>query len=421
MDIYIIAISFIIPFFILLIIIEEYIAYRKNIKINRAADIISSLSSGITNVTRDGAKLGFILISYSWLVEHITIYKLEPLWLAITIAFIIEDFAGYWFHRMNHRINFFWNRHVIHHSSEEFNLACALRQSISDNIKFHAILFIPAALLGIPATLFAIISPIHLFMQFWYHTQLIDKMGFLEKILVTPSHHRVHHAINEEYLDKNYSQIFIVWDKLFGTFQEENKLNPPIYGIIRPASTWNPIVINFKHLFQILKDAYRAENFKDKIKIWFMPTGWRPDSVKNNFNIEYIEDPHNLKKYDTNNSVKILIWSWIQLFFSGFIMFLILLNTSIISQFLTIFLCLFLFLHISSYTFLLDENKWALIMEFSKFIIITLLLLYQNKIMNLFILKINLSTIWFYSLISLIVTCYFWIKEINQKNKLKFV
>ena len=421
MDIYIIAISFIIPFFILLIIIEEYIAYRKNIKINRAADIISSLSSGITNVTRDGAKLGFILISYSWLVEHITIYKLEPLWLAITIAFLIEDFAGYWFHRMNHRINFFWNRHVIHHSSEEFNLACALRQSISDNIKFHAILFIPAALLGIPATLFAIISPIHLFMQFWYHTQLIDKMGFLEKILVTPSHHRVHHAINEEYLDKNYSQIFIVWDKLFGTFQEENKLNPPVYGIMRPANTWNPIVINFKHLLQILKDAYRAENFKDKVKIWFMPTGWRPDSVKNNFKIEYIDDPHQLKKYDTNNSVQILIWSWIQLFFAGFIMFLILLNISIFSQILTIFLCMFLFLHISSYTFLLDENKWALIMEFSKFLIITLLLLDQNKIMNLFILKFNLSTIWLYSLISLIVTCYFWIKEINRKNKLKFV
>ena len=152
-----------------------------------------------------------------------------------------------------------------------------------------------------------------------------------------------------------------------------------------------------------------------------MPTGWRPDSVKNNFKIEYIDDLHHLKKYDTNNSIQILIWSWIQLFFAGFIMFLILLNISIIPQILTIFLCLFLFLHISSYTFLLDENKWALIMEFSKFLIITLLLLDQNKIMNLFILKINLSTIWFYSLISLIVTCYFWIKETNRKNKLKFV
>lgn len=421
MDIYIIAISLIIPFFILLIIIEEYIAYRKKIKINRAADMISSLSSGITNVTRDGAKLGFILISYSWLVEHITILKLEPIWLAITIAFIIEDFAGYWFHRMNHRINFFWNRHVIHHSSEEFNLACALRQSISDNIKFHAILFIPAALLGIPANLFAIISPIHLFMQFWYHTQLIDKMGVLEKILVTPSHHRVHHAINEEYLDKNYSQIFIIWDKLFGTFQAENKLNPPIYGIIRPANTWNPIVINFKHILQMLKDAYRAENLIDKFKIWFMPTGWRPDSVKNNFKIESIENPYQFKKYDKNNSIKILTWSWIQLFFSGFIMFLILFNISILPKILITLLCLFLFLHISSYTFLLDENIWALIMELSKFLLITSLLLYQNKIMNLFILKINLSTIWLYSLISLLVTCYFWIKEISPKNKLQLI
>ena len=180
MNIYIISLLFAIPIFILLIGLEVFVAYRRGIQVNRAADMISSLSSGLTNTTRDGIQFGFILISYTWLVDHIAIVKLEPLWLAVIIAFISEDFAGYWFHRMNHRVNFFWNRHVIHHSSEEFNLSCALRQSISDNIQFFAILLIPAAILGIPPYLFAIIGPVHLFLQFWYHTSLIDKMGILE-------------------------------------------------------------------------------------------------------------------------------------------------------------------------------------------------------------------------------------------------
>ena len=203
--------------------------------------------------------------------------------LAFLLAFIVEYFTGYWMHRLSHRVNIFWNRHIIHHSSEEFNLSCALRQSISSTFEFSAVLMIPAALLGVPASIFAILAPIHLFMQFWYHTRLINKMGFLEYILVTPSHHRVHHAINPQYLDKNYSQIFIIWDKLFNTFQPELDDVPPVYGTLRPVSTWNPIIINFKHLWQLIKDAWNAEKFLDKVKIWFMPTGWRPDSVKEKF------------------------------------------------------------------------------------------------------------------------------------------
>ena len=313
MNTYIIAISIAIPIFLLLITLEAIVASRRGIQINRAADMISSLSSGITNTTRDGIKFGFVLISYSWLVDHITIIKIEPLWLAVIIAFVVEDFAGYWIHRLNHRVNIFWNRHIIHHSSEEFNLSCALRQSISNNIKFVAVLLIPAALFGIPAYLFAIIGPIHLFMQFWYHTRLIDKMGFLEYILVTPSHHRVHHAINPEYIDKNYSQIFIIWDKIFGTFQPEEESIPPVYGILRPAGTWNPVIINFKHLWQIMKDAYCANSFWDKLRIWFMPTGWRPAGVTEKYPIKLLYNVQEQKKYNTENSRELIGWAWVQL------------------------------------------------------------------------------------------------------------
>lgn len=121
------------------------------------------------------------------------------------IAFFVIDFYGYWTHRWAHQIIFFWNKHAIHHSSEEFNLACALRQTVSSFVNLFTFLLIPAAIVGVPASVIAITLPIQLFLQFWYHTRYINKMGFLEKILVTPSHHRVHHAINPEYMDKNHS------------------------------------------------------------------------------------------------------------------------------------------------------------------------------------------------------------------------
>ncbi|SVC27242.1 uncharacterized protein METZ01_LOCUS280096, partial [marine metagenome] len=124
MNTYVIAVSIAIPIFMLLIGIEAFAAYRKGVKINRSADMISSLSSGIANTTRDGMKFGLVLISYTWLVDHISIISIEPLWLVVMIAFIAEDFAGYWIHRLNHRVNIFWNRHIILHSSEEYNLSC---------------------------------------------------------------------------------------------------------------------------------------------------------------------------------------------------------------------------------------------------------------------------------------------------------
>jgi len=253
-----------IPSFIILIIIEMIVARRRGMKVNSHADMISSLSSGMTNTIKDALKFSIVIISYAWVVEKITIYKLEPMWLAVLVAFIVQDFSSYWIHRLNHRVNLFWNRHIIHHSSEEFNLACALRQSISSTFEFSAALMLPAALLGVPWEIFAILGPLHLFMQFWYHTRLIDKMGILEYILITPSHHRVHHAINPEYLDRNYGQIFIVWDKVFNTFQPELKSIEPVYGTLRPVSTWNPIIINFKHLWQLIKDAWHAEKFIEK-------------------------------------------------------------------------------------------------------------------------------------------------------------
>ena len=415
MNIYIIALLFAIPIFIILIGLESFVAYRRGMQINHAADMISSLSSGLTNSTRDGIQFGVVLISYTWLVNHITIYKIENLWLAVIIAFVVEDFAGYWIHRMSHRINILWNRHVIHHSSEEYNLSCALRQSISDNIKIFSILLIPAAVMGIPPALFAIISPVHLFLQFWYHTRLIDKMGILENILVTPSHHRVHHAINPEYLDKNYSQIFIIWDKLFGTFQPEEKSNPPVYGILRPAKTWNPVLINFKHLWQLTKDAYRANSYWDKIRIWFMPTGWRPLDVAENFPVITIENPSLLNKYTTKNSKLLLGWSYFQLFITSALMFLIFFKILILSKSMILLLGGLLAIHVMAYTLLLDGKKVAIVLEGLKFVFGMILFITLNERIG-FISNISLNLILSYLFTSLGMTVYFFWTEIKSQQ-----
>ena len=221
------------PAFLLLVLFEKWYGWRKGKDTVRNMDMISSLASGVTNVTKDVIGLYFVVLAYPFFLRNLAITSVPNQILTYVIAFFALDFAGYWVHRLQHVTNFFWNGHIVHHSSEEFNLACALRQSISSIVKTFAVFLLPAALLGVPEIVVATVAPLHLFAQFWYHTQHINKMGFLEQIIVTPSHHRVHHAINPQYIDKNYGQIFIFWDKMFGTFQEELPDVPPVYGITR--------------------------------------------------------------------------------------------------------------------------------------------------------------------------------------------
>ena len=301
------------PAFFLLIMVEKFWGIYKGNDTVPVNDMISSLSSGITNATKDVLGLSIAIISYGWLVDKVSVFEISSGWITFVIAFIVLDFAGYWVHRISHEYNIFWNNHIIHHSSEEFNLACALRQSISSVVRIFGIFLLPAAILGVPQEVISVVAPLHLFAQFWYHTRHINRMGFLEKIIVTPSHHRVHHAINPIYLDKNYGQIFIIWDRIFGTYQEELSDVPAVYGVTRPVQTWNPIKINFMHLWLLIKDAWRAQNFADKLRIWFMPLGWRPEDVASKYPVEKINDVYHFEKYSPKLSQRLLSWSVVQL------------------------------------------------------------------------------------------------------------
>lgn len=357
------------PAFLVLVLLEKLYGKVKGFDTVLQMDMISSLSSGITNVTKSVLELTIIIAIYPFLLRHFALTEIENTWIVYLLTFVILDFNGYWIHRWSHKINLFWNLHVIHHSSEEFNLACALRQSISAFFNLFTILLLPAALLGIPQAVISTIAPLHLFAQFWYHTRHINKLGWLEHVLVTPSHHRVHHAINPEYMDKNLSQIFIIWDKLFGTFQEEKKEIPPVYGITRPARTWNPIRINFQHLWLLIQDSWRTKKWSEKLTLWFKPTGYRPADVDAAYPVYKIENVYQFEKYSTPSSPAFTAWAWTQLVFLllfisylfGSIAAINSLNASFIYWYGA-----FIFIYVFSLTELMDRNKMAIVWELLK-------------------------------------------------------
>jgi alkylglycerol monooxygenase len=405
------------PIFFGLVLLEKWYGYAVKKDAFKPLDMISSLSSGITNSVKDVLQLSFTILSYAWMVDHLAIYQVQSSLLAIIVAFVALDFSGYWIHRMSHEINFFWNKHAIHHSSEEFNLACALRQSISSFVSLFTIFLLPAALLGVPVETIAIISPIHFFAQFWYHTTYINRMGFLEHIIVTPSHHRVHHAINVEYMDKNHGQIFIIWDKLFGTFQEELESVPPVYGISRPAQTWNPIKINFQHLFLLIKDAFYTSSWKDKFRIWFMPTGWRPADVESKYAPYKIESPYDYQKYYPSLEKNTQVWIWIQFLFTFFMIYVLYFNLGHLSFFDMCSFAAIIYLSVYGYTEQMDNNpkawQWELIKSAIGVSILGFTTQWEGVCNNNLIIKLLMLTFW---LVSPVLTFYLTVKSVSFKK-----
>lgn len=356
------ALSYAIPAFVFLIVLEAVAARIMGVHINRGMDVIASLSSGVTNILKSLLGLSVAIVSYRWMEERIGYFEIPSTFGMYVAAFICMDFAGYWSHRFNHMVNLFWNRHVVHHSSEEFNLSCALRQEMSAFVGIYFFLYVPMAFLGVPPEIVAVIAPVQLFAQFWYHTRLIGRMGFLEHILVTPSHHRVHHAINEIYLDKNLSQIFIIWDKLFGTFQEELEEEPPIYGTLTPANSWNPVIINFSHAWRLAQDAWHAGSWWDKIRIWFMPLGWRPADVVERYPRQRPEI-YGRTKYEPDASGALRMWAWVQFALCMLSLYHMVVGLGHYTLTNVAWYSAFLFATICSYTLLMDRRPLAVPVE----------------------------------------------------------
>lgn len=284
-----------IPVFFFLIAIEIIAERVKGTDYYRVNDALNSLMAGVLSQVSGLMKKMIPFTVYFWVFEHVQlVYLPDSIWVWI-FAVIAYDFFYYWNHRFGHEINLFWAAHVVHHSSEEYNLSTALRQTSGSFLNW--LFFIPLAIIGVDPVILISVGSLNLIYQFWVHTRHIPKLGWFEWFFVSPSNHRVHHAQNQIYLDKNYGGVFIIWDRLFGTFQEELNDEKPIYGVRKPLSSWNPIWANLQVYTQLFKDCWRAKRWQDKCLIWFKPTGWRPHDVEQAFPIQQT-DLSKFTKYD---------------------------------------------------------------------------------------------------------------------------
>ncbi|MGB0839106.1 MAG: sterol desaturase family protein [Chitinophagales bacterium] len=416
MDAFAKALLFMLPAFFVMIIIEAMYAKYKG-KFNfRTMDVVSSLSAGMTNALKSVLGLTILIVGYDYLFEHLALITQETTWLTYLLAFIALDFATYWYHRLAHHINIFWNRHVIHHSGEDFNTATALRQSISKFVNISVFFLIPAALLGLSPMIIAIVTPLHLFVQVWYHTEHIGKLGWLEYIIVTPSQHRVHHAINPIYLDKNLSPVFCVWDRAFGTFQEELAEEPCVYGVTRQVNTWNPILINLNHLWFMIKDAWYAQSWWDKCRIWFMPTGWRPEDVAAKYPVESAK-PKGFVKYNTPASKGLKIWTWTQFIVLVAMVFHLLYALVDIGSPEMFIYGFFMYFMVYSYTTLMDRNPNALWLEAIKSTIgLGIIYTTGNWFLIDQILPYGTVVVALYQVTAIFVVAWFVLKEVSAEK-----
>lgn len=261
-----------IPFFFLLIAIELVVARAQGLTVYRFNDAVADLSCGIGQQVVTAFFSAALLAAYAWVYQRFALWH-PPVWLEWTLAFVGVDLLYYWWHRASHEVNFLWAVHVVHHQSEEYNLAVALRQAWFSTITswpFYA----PLAVLGVGAVPFAVSLSLSTLYQFWIHTRCIGKLGVLEQVLNTPSHHRVHHGRNPRYLDRNHAAVLIVWDRMFGTFQEEDET--PIYGTVKPYTSWNALWANFDYFAELARTALTFERPDDRLKLWISEPGWRP-------------------------------------------------------------------------------------------------------------------------------------------------
>ena len=272
-----------VPFFILAIILEWLYGMARHRNTFRLNDSISSLFLGVLSQARRFVTLGVGGYVYYLVTQYFSLPLMDAShWFTWVLATVLYDLCYYWLHRMGHERTILWAAHVAHHQSEDYNLTTALRQT-STGFLLGWIFYIPMYLIGIPAEVVVTVGAINLIYQFWVHTEHVPKLGWYEWVFVTPSNHRVHHAQNDIYMDRNYGGIFILWDRLFGTFQEELAGEPPVYGIRGALQSWNPVKALTHIYVDMFRDSWHTARWRDKLRVWVSRTGWRPADVAERF------------------------------------------------------------------------------------------------------------------------------------------
>jgi len=298
-----------VPVFFLLIGLELVIARLQEKDYYSLSDSVADLGCGLVQQLVDVALKTFLFAGYLFLYGQWRLFEIPPHSVAAWIGCLLGvDFLYYWFHRKSHEVNAFWAAHVVHHQSEEYNLAVALRQGAFQGA-FSWVFYLPLAVIGFPPLMFLAVSSVDTLYQFWIHTRAIGKLGPLEWILNTPSHHRVHHGRNPKYIDRNHAGMFIIWDRMFGTFVPEQE--EPVYGITTPLRSWNPVWANLHYWVDLFGKARRAARPADKVRLFLARPGWHPEDL-GGFQAPPEVDPARVEKFTTPAPVALKAYVFVQ-------------------------------------------------------------------------------------------------------------
>ncbi len=346
-----------VPGFFALIGVEMAVARARGVRVYRLADSVTDLSCGVSSQIEAMFFAAIQLAIYAFLWSRFRFFDLHG-WQAWVVAFFGVDFLYYWWHRLSHEVNFLWAAHVVHHQSEDYNLAVALRQSITTS--WTALPFyIPLAFVGVPPLVFAITHALSTLYQFWIHTQLVKKIhGPIDWILNLPSHHRVHHAVNPQYLDKNYAATLIVWDRLFGTYIEEDE--PCVYGITKPLASFNPMWAQVHYWLELARRSVRTSGF-DRVRVWFASPAWVGKNES-----KYVTDVHARPKYDVTASRKTRRYVFVQYIFLLGAMSALMFAHASLPPVAVASCCAALALGLVAMGALLEEKSWARAMEVAR-------------------------------------------------------
>jgi sterol desaturase/sphingolipid hydroxylase (fatty acid hydroxylase superfamily) len=297
-----------IPLFFILIGLELLYTLLKRPDYYRVSDAVSNISCGIGDQVVGVFAKVLVIGVYHFLYVNYALFQFEQTIWSFIILFVAADFIYYWVHRSSHEVNFLWAGHVVHHQSEDYNLSVALRQSWFHKF-FTFAFYLPLALIGFSTEAFIWANGLNQLYQFFIHTEAVERLGFLEKFMNTPSHHRVHHGRNPKYIDKNHAGVFIIWDKLFGTFQPEEER--PVYGVTQPLQTFNPLYANVVHWQVMFRQAAATPRWADRFKTFVKPPGWRPDYMGGQLAVPEV-DPSSHKKFTAEASRALLSYVVVQ-------------------------------------------------------------------------------------------------------------
>jgi len=399
-----------IPIFLIFIIVEYFATRKNHPEYYRLNDALTNLNVGVSHLLFKLLTTGLMLGAYVLVLENFAVLHLSGV-LAYVVVLVLFDFCFYWAHRFGHEVNLFWGAHVVHHQSEEYNLTVALRQSwIHSLLAF--VFFLPIAFLGVDVLTLGICASINSFFQFWIHTKAIDRMPkWFEAIFNTPSHHRVHHGVNPKYIDKNHAGMFIIWDKMFGTYQEE--IEEPAYGVTTQLQSWNPAWANVEYYVTMFKNAKRFSLVKDKVKYIFAKPGWQPNELGGQIPIPEVD--YTKPKYDAKATSKSLnIYVLVQFAFIIIGLSAYLYNYEKLSTFYTIIFFSVLMLSTVICSAILEQKTWVKYAEYAR------LLIALFALNSMYYINYNA---WFYIMLipSVVLTAYFlaWY-TLNINNRFVF-